>query len=86
VPNAQGVWLQTGIVSRPASWPAGLPGGIAELDPGGLIPAPQLNVLGTGNNPVTSASAARPTGLTRVFWMCATQPTNWVTNDEWIQL
>lgn len=42
------------------------------------------NTLGTANNPVTDASAARPTGLTKVFWQCPTQPTNWVAGDEWI--
>lgn len=42
------------------------------------------NATGTANNPVTSASAARPSNLTKVFWQCATQPTNWVTGDEWI--
>lgn len=42
------------------------------------------NTLGTPNNPVTDASAARPTGLTRVYWLCATQPTNWQNGDEWI--
>jgi hypothetical protein len=42
------------------------------------------NALGTANNPVTSASAARPSGLTRVYWVCPTQPTNWLANDEWV--
>jgi hypothetical protein len=42
------------------------------------------NALGAANNPVTSASAVRPTGLTRVYWVCPTQPTNWLSNDEWV--
>lgn len=43
-----------------------------------------VNTLGTANNPVTSASAARPTGLQVVYWMCTTQPTNWIPGDVWI--
>lgn len=43
-----------------------------------------LNQLGSASNPVTSATAVRPTGLTKVFWQCPTQPTNWVAGDEWV--
>jgi len=43
------------------------------------------NALGTMNNPVTDPAAARPTGLTRVVWDCATDPTNWVDNDYNLQ-
>jgi hypothetical protein len=48
------------------------------------LDAAYFNVLGTASNPVTNASAARPTGLTKVFWQCPTQPTNWIAGDEWI--
>ena len=40
--------------------------------------------LGTPNNPVTNASATQPSGLTHVYWMGVTQPTNWITGGEWI--
>lgn len=43
-----------------------------------------VNILGTPSNPVSSASAARPTGLTVVYWQCPTQPTNWVSGDIWM--
>ncbi len=43
-----------------------------------------ISTLGTASNPVTNASAARPTGIPKVFWQCSTQPTNWVAGDEWI--
>lgn len=43
------------------------------------------NALGTFNNPVTDPAAARPTGLTRVVWDCATDPTNWALNDYNLQ-
>lgn len=39
---------------------------------------------GTANNPVTNAAATRPSGLTVVYWMCATQPTNLAAGDIWI--
>lgn len=42
-----------------------------------------LNQLGSSSNPVTSASAARPTGLTVVYWLCSTQPTNLAAGDVW---
>lgn len=48
------------------------------------LDAAYANVLGTPSNPVTSASAARPGGLAVVYWLCATQPTNWLPNDVWI--
>lgn len=42
-----------------------------------------LAALGSASNPVTSASATRPT-LPVVWWVCTTQPTNWVSGDMWI--
>lgn len=47
------------------------------------LDAAYFNVLGTASNPVTNASATRPTGLTRVYWYTATQPTNWINGDVW---
>jgi hypothetical protein len=44
-----------------------------------------LNQAGTPMNPVTSASATRPTGLTVVYWQTATQPTNLAAGDIWIK-
>lgn len=41
------------------------------------------NALGSPSNPVTDATAPRPSGFTVVYWLCATQPTNWATNDVW---
>lgn len=41
------------------------------------------DTLGSANNPVTTATAARPQGLSVVYWYCATQPTNWVAGDVW---
>lgn len=43
------------------------------------------NALGSLNNPVTDAAAPRPTGLTRVVWDTATDPTNWITGDYNLQ-
>lgn len=37
--------------------------------------------LGTFNNPVTDALAARPEGLLYVVWDTPTDPTNWVNGD-----
>ena len=48
--------------------------------------AADINMLGAANNPVTDASVARPTGLTVVYWRCATQPTNWLPNDIWLKV
>jgi len=47
---------------------------------------PDINASGLASNPVTSAAAARPTGLTVVYWRCATQPTNWQPNDIWFKV
>jgi len=41
---------------------------------------------GTPSNPVTSASATRPTNLPVVYWACATQPTNMAIGDYWDQV
>lgn len=43
------------------------------------------NALGSFNNPVTDAAAPRPTGLTRVVWDTATDPTNWAVGDYNLQ-
>lgn len=40
---------------------------------------------GAANNPHTSESASRNSSLPKNFWQCATEPTNWVDGDEWIQ-
>lgn len=45
-----------------------------------------VNALGTSANPVTNAAAARPTGLTVVYWRTATAPTNAVNGDHWEQV
>lgn len=42
------------------------------------------NPLGTASNPVTSATAARPSGITSVWWLTPTQPTNWSAGDVWV--
>jgi hypothetical protein len=42
MPNAEGVWLQAEENIRPASWPSGLPTGVAELDDEGLVPRAQI--------------------------------------------
>lgn len=42
------------------------------------------NILGTAENPVTNASAARPTGLTSVWWLTATKPVNSASGDIWM--
>ena len=42
-------------------------------------------LLGSANNPVTSAGATRPTGMPVVYWRCASQPTNWAPNDIWFK-
>lgn len=42
------------------------------------------DTFGTASNPVTSASSARPTGLTTVWWTTVTKPTNWQPGDIWI--
>lgn len=39
---------------------------------------------GTSHNPVTSASAARPTGITSVWWATPTEPDNWTAGDFWV--
>jgi hypothetical protein len=39
---------------------------------------------GSSDNPVTSASATRPS-LTVVYWQCSTQPTNLAAGDIWIK-
>lgn len=72
VPLVTSVVGQTGAVT----------GAQIAADP--ALRAASVNVSGSANNPVTSATAARPTGLTKVFWQTPTQPTNWITGDEWI--
>ena len=47
---------------------------------------PDINASGMANNPVTNASAARPTGMSVVYWRCATQPVNWQSNDIWFKV
>jgi hypothetical protein len=47
------------------------------------IGAAPANQSGSAENPVTSPTAARPTGLTRVWWECPTQPTNLAVGDVW---
>jgi hypothetical protein len=42
-----------------------------------------LDTPGSPSNPITTSTAARPTGLTVVYWYCATQPINWVSGDVW---
>ena len=42
------------------------------------------NALGTASNPVTNAAATRPTGVTSVWWLTSTQPTNWAAGDVWV--
>lgn len=59
--------------------------------PAGGIPSTDLdanvqaalggNTLGTPTNPVTDPAAARPTGLTIVYWRTTTDPTNWAVGD-----
>lgn len=47
------------------------------------LDAAYFNVLGTPSNPVTNAAAARPAGLTVVYWETATPPTNMADRDYW---
>lgn len=54
--------------------------GVWASPPGGATGG-SANTPGTLNNPITSATAARPTGLTRVIWDTATDPVNWVDGD-----
>jgi hypothetical protein len=41
--------------------------------------------LGTPNYPVTNATAARPAGLTVVYWQSTAQPTNLAAGDVWVK-
>ncbi len=41
--------------------------------------------LGTANNPITNASAVRPTELPVVYWQCSTQPLHWLSGDIWLK-
>lgn len=42
------------------------------------------NPLGTASNPVKDPAAARPSGITSVWWLTSTQPTNWAAGDVWV--
>jgi len=42
--------------------------------------------IGSANNPVTNASAVRPTGYVVVYWQCAMQPVNWLPGDIWLKV
>jgi hypothetical protein len=44
-----------------------------------------LSLPGSPSNPVTSSSAARPSGLAVVYWYCSSQPANWSPGDVWEQ-
>jgi hypothetical protein len=48
-------------------------------------PTAGVDTLGSSSNPMTSASASRPAGLSIVWWLTSIQPTNWLPNDIWIQ-
>jgi hypothetical protein len=63
---------------------AQLPSRLSDASLKAAIDAEAPTILGSATNPVTNAAAARPSGLTKVFWQCATQPTNWASGDEWI--
>lgn len=52
-------------------------------DEGGVAVIVSAAALGTSGNPVTSPTAARPQGLSVVYWYTAVQPTNWVAGDVW---
>lgn len=75
-------------INVPTLAPVATSGAYADLTGKPTIPdvssIVSATVSGTPSNPVTSASATRPTGLPVVYWMCATQPTNWLPNDVWI--
>lgn len=43
-----------------------------------------VNPLGSASRPVTDPAAARPTGVTSVWWLTNTQPTNWAAGDVWV--
>lgn len=42
------------------------------------------NPLGAASHPVTDPAAARPSGVTSVWWLTSTQPTNWAAGDVWV--
>jgi hypothetical protein len=42
------------------------------------------NAQGTAQNPITNPAAARPNGITAVWWATPTQPTNWQNGDFWV--
>lgn len=46
--------------------------------------AANSNLSGSATNPVTVVGAARPTGMTSVWWATPTQPTNWANGDFWV--
>jgi len=64
--------------------PAGATGPAGPTGPTGPAgSAAPINQLGTPSNPVTDPNATRPTGLTRVYWDCATAPVNGAVGDKW---
>lgn len=54
-------------------------------EPPGSTGGGGANTLGTFNNPITDAASPRPTGLTRVVWDTATDPTNRAVGDYNLQ-
>lgn len=42
------------------------------------------DTLGQASHPMTDPAAVRPSGITSVWWLTATQPTNWVAGDIWV--
>lgn len=50
-------------------------------EPEGTGSTTTANVLGSANNPVVDPNAARPTGLTLVWWNCTTTPVNMANGD-----
>lgn len=42
------------------------------------------DALGSASHPVTNPASARPAGLTSVWWLTTTQPTNWLAGDVWV--
>ncbi|MDQ3343829.1 MAG: hypothetical protein M3524_09700 [Actinomycetota bacterium] len=80
-----------GLSSKVNTSAVGAASGVAPLGADSKVPAVNLPAavaafpLGCAENPVTDAAAARPTGITAVWWRTATSPTNAVTGD-WVFL
>lgn len=84
--------VQTSLTAADAALPAAqrnVPNGVAPLGADGKVPAANLPTaagafpLGSANNPVKDANAARPNlgaGIA-VWWDTATEPVNWIDGD-----